>query len=318
MKRYRIGILGFSAIARRSMIPALKRHPRLELAAVGTRRREVRDEILGLGAEPLSYDGLLAAPDLDALYISLPVGLHGEYAERALLAGKHVLLEKTFTHSLESAERLFALSRERGLVLREGLMYIHHPLLQQVRNLLPELGGIRSVEAFFGFPHLPDNDIRYQKELGGGAALDALIYPLSLVLELFGTEPDAYWYTVENDAARGVDVSGAVFMKFGDASAYVRYGFGHMYRNAYSVWGKTGTLSVDRGFSRPPDFTGPVRLSRQGEVRDFEVPPADQFFCLLDSFCASLDGQPSPDDEEAVLRRMRIIDTIHTGKASAP
>ena len=74
-----------------------------------------------------SYEALLADPDVEAVHISLPNGLHGEWALRALEAGKHVLVEKPFSRHPDEVERAFDAAEAGGLVLSEGFMWRHHP-----------------------------------------------------------------------------------------------------------------------------------------------------------------------------------------------
>src|SRR5918992_5670896 len=65
-------------------------------------------------------DDLLADEELDAVAISTPVVTHAELARRALLAGKHVFVEKPMAVTAGDAEELVALAEERGLVLLPG------------------------------------------------------------------------------------------------------------------------------------------------------------------------------------------------------
>lgn len=69
-----------------------------------------------------SYDGLLEDDDVEAVYISLPNGLHADWAIRALEAGRHVLCERPLSRHLAEVERVFAHANSAGLVLSERFM----------------------------------------------------------------------------------------------------------------------------------------------------------------------------------------------------
>ena len=78
-------------------MPALNDAPSATLLALASRdvaKGRAVAQALGVPRAYASYDGLLADPDVDAVYVPLPNGLHFEWSVRALEAGKHVLCEK--------------------------------------------------------------------------------------------------------------------------------------------------------------------------------------------------------------------------------
>jgi predicted dehydrogenase len=74
-----------------------------------------------------SYEDLLADPEVDAVYISLPNGLHHAWSMKALLAGKHVLAEKPYSAEPGEVDEAFDLAQRAGLVLAEAFMWRHGP-----------------------------------------------------------------------------------------------------------------------------------------------------------------------------------------------
>ncbi|MDY3025007.1 MAG: Gfo/Idh/MocA family oxidoreductase, partial [Streptococcus hyovaginalis] len=71
------------------------------------------------GAEyTTDLDVLLNDPEIELVVVTTPLANHYESAKKALLAGKHVLLEKPFTRTLAEAQELFDLAREKGLMLQ--------------------------------------------------------------------------------------------------------------------------------------------------------------------------------------------------------
>jgi predicted dehydrogenase len=187
----RLGLLGCADIAQRRALPSLARLRSFTLTAVASRdagRAKRFAERFG-GTPVTGYEELLARDDLDAVYVPLPAALHARWAQRALDAGLHVLVEKPAAVTPDEARRLTRLAHERGLVVMENFAFVRHTQQDAVRDLLAEgaIGELRGLSAEFAFPPLKSTDIRYRPELGGGALLDAGVYPLRLARRRSGT-----------------------------------------------------------------------------------------------------------------------------------
>ncbi|WP_279581693.1 Gfo/Idh/MocA family protein [Fodinicola feengrottensis] len=166
----RFGVLGCASIARRRMLPALADAAGIEVTAVASRDlRRAQETAAPYGCASVEgYDNLLARDDVDAVYLPLPTGLHAEWIEKALLAGKHVLSEKALTVRLEEAQSLVALAQAHGLLLVENFAFLHHSQHAVVRESLPRIGEIRAFSAAMGIPPLEPENPRYLPDLGGG------------------------------------------------------------------------------------------------------------------------------------------------------
>jgi predicted dehydrogenase len=95
---------------------------------------------------------------------------------KALMAGKHVLLEKPSANTAEETRRMFALAAEKQLVLLEAFHYRFHPAIRRVKAILDsgEIGAVRSIAATLVMTPglIKKGDIRFDYGLGGGAAMD--------------------------------------------------------------------------------------------------------------------------------------------------
>ncbi len=137
-----------------------------------------------------SYEQLLADPNVDVVYISLPNGMHVEWTQRALEAGKHVLCEKPLSRSPAEVEALFDLAAARGLYLSEAFMYRHHPQTKRLKELVDTgaIGTLRLIRGTFSFNCDPaDPGMRSDQE--GGGLMDVGCYPVSMARYLAG-EPE--------------------------------------------------------------------------------------------------------------------------------
>lgn len=81
-------------------------------------------------------DALLARPDVDAVSVCVPSGLHAEVGVRAAAAGKHVVVEKPIDVTLEAADRLIAACREHGVGLTVISQHRFGPAVQRLRGLI--------------------------------------------------------------------------------------------------------------------------------------------------------------------------------------
>lgn len=114
---------------------------------------------------------ILDDPDIDAVYIPLINSLHYPYAKEALLAGKHVVMEKPFVLHVREAEELFALAEEKKLFLTEAVKTPFLPLYQKILELIRggTLGEIRYMDfrqSYNSGPYI--SGWNREKDCGGG------------------------------------------------------------------------------------------------------------------------------------------------------
>lgn len=165
------------------------------------------------------YDELLMNSGCDAVYIGLINSAHFSYAKRALLSGKHVILEKPFTGFYEEALELKNLAEEKNLYALEAVTILHGGLVQKMKENLSLLGKIRMFlgnysqyssrydEYLLGeVPHA------FDKAYYGGALFDINIYNIHFCASLFG-EPKACQY-FPNIGPNGIDTSGTLVLSY--------------------------------------------------------------------------------------------------------
>jgi predicted dehydrogenase len=187
----RWGILGTGGIAR-SFATDLRLTDSGVAVAVGSRSLESADRFadeFGIASRHGGYEELVADPDVDVIYVATPHPLHYDNALLALLAGKHVLVEKPFTMNAAQAREIAAVAREHGLFAMEAMWTRFLPHTAVVRDWLAQgvLGDIVTVTADHGQWFPEDANFRlFAPELGGGALLDLGIYPVSFASMVLG------------------------------------------------------------------------------------------------------------------------------------
>ena len=109
---------------------------------------------LKYGAERVyrSSADLCADPDVDIVYIATPHNTHYGYIKECLLAGKHVLAEKSITLNSAQHDELYGTAEGKGLILAEAQTIYHMPLFKQLWAMKDsgELGRVKVISANFG------------------------------------------------------------------------------------------------------------------------------------------------------------------------
>jgi predicted dehydrogenase len=163
-----------------------------------------------------SYDALLADPDIDAVYISLPNSMHLEWTGRALRAGKHVLCEKPLSRRPADVAAAFDLAEREGRLLMEAFMYRHHPQTARLADLVRSgaIGRLRLIRTSFSFNATDPADVRLTTELDGGSLMDVGCYCVNAARLLAGEPELVSGVQVVGDG--GVDLAFTGWMRFGD------------------------------------------------------------------------------------------------------
>ena len=272
--------------------------------AVGSRSRERAEAYArekGIERAHGSYEELLADPEVDAVYISLPNGLHVEWAIRALEAGKHVLVEKPFSRRAADVERAFDVAGERGLVLSEAFMWRHHPQTRRLVELVERIAPVKLVRAVFSFPLDRPGDVRWSPELDGGALMDVGCYCVSGIRLVLGEPAEVRGLAV----GEGVDRNFAGVMRFASgALATFDCGFDLPGRDSLEVVGDGGTIFLDD----PWHAREPV-IDVNGER--IEIERANSYRLELEDVSAAIRGEHPPllGREDAVAQA-RVIEAL--------
>jgi predicted dehydrogenase len=216
-KRVRWGLLGTARINER-LIPAIRDSQCSELVAVASRSQARADEYARQWAIPRaygSYESMLADPDIDAVYISLPNGFHEAWSVRCADAGKHVLCEKPLALTVNEVDRMAEAARHNHVVLQEAAMYRYHPQTRKVQELIDAgaIGDVRMIQSIFCFTLQNPGDIRLDPDIGGGALWDVGSYPVSFARLAMKANPIevAAWQMASE---RGVDMTLMGQMRF--------------------------------------------------------------------------------------------------------
>lgn len=268
------------------------------------------------------FDRIRDNPDIDAVYVVLPNGLHAEYTIRAAKAGKHVMCEKPMAISVTECEAMIAACSAAGTKLMIGYRSRFEPYNRLAIELARggHVGPTRLITAEHGFSISP-GQWRLDKPLsGGGSMMDIGIYSLNAARYLTGEEP------IEISAIESTDRSDPRFRTVEDRISFLlrfpsgieancisSYSSAH---NSYRVIGTDGWIAMDPA----TPYVGQTMTVRKDGIsarRTLPVPAKNQFASQLDHLaeCILTGTTPIVAGEEG-LADMRVIEAIYRSAAN--
>lgn len=254
MKKTRLGTIGSGVIVH-AILDNVRRVGGIELEAVYSRSREKGERLAaeyGCGKVYTDMDAFLADENIDLVYIATPNLLHYEQAKKALLAGKHVLLEKPFVTKLEHARELAGIAKERKLFLLEAAPTGFLPNLEILKEELPKIGRIKLVMSNYSqYSSRYDAVLRGEKpaifdpDYAGGCLMDINFYNVLLNILLFGKPKSAIYHA--NRFPGLSDTSGVMVMEYDgfvstNAGAKDTWGV-----NFFQIEGEQGYIYIENG-----------------------------------------------------------------------
>ena len=188
-------IIGTSKITD-AFIEAARQDPRFNLVAVYSRHQTTAQNFADKhNIEHCFTDlALLANSDLvDAVYIASPNNFHAQQSITMLQGGKHVLCEKPVAINCTELAQMVTAAKANNVTFMEAMLVTFLPNYQQIKKHIKALGNIRKYSASFcqlssRYPAYlrGENPNTFNVNFGNGALMDIGIYPLYLVIDLFG------------------------------------------------------------------------------------------------------------------------------------
>ena len=217
----KLGIIGTSAISH-SFLDAANKTAQYKLSAVYSRTLEKAGSFSQPYGQVALYDDLIAFldSDLDVIYIASPNSLHYPQAKLALLAKKHVILEKPAVTTPKEWKELVKLANEHQVYLFESARNYHEKAFTTIQDFLKDktvLGGHMTYAKYsskmleFLKGNIPNI---FSDQFAGGALMDLGVYPLYFAIGLFG-QPESVTYRARQ-LPSSIDLNGHGSLVYSD------------------------------------------------------------------------------------------------------
>lgn len=269
-----------------------------------------------------NFDQVKNNPDIDAVYVITPNGLHHNQVIRVAKAGKHVICEKPMAVNAKEGQEMVDACRKAGVKLLVGYRMHFEPKTLEVIRMRNdgEFGKVLFFQGLCGFKIGDPTQWRLNKKLaGGGSLMDIGIYAINGARYMIGEEP--VWVT-----AQETKTDHEKFKEGVDETIMFQFGFpGGAVASCLSTYNMNNLdkffLNAEKGYAelQPSTGYGPIKgHTHKGELTQ---PHVTHQTVQMDKMAGIiLEGKtaPVPVDGEEGVKDLKIIDAIYeavkTGK----
>lgn len=322
----KLAILGTGFIVKEGALPALQEVPEIEVTAIFARpsSKGVAEELAaryGIPRVYTDYEELLASSEVDFVYVGLTNSVHYEYARKALLAGKNVIMEKPFASTAAEVKELVDLALGKHLYMFEAVTLLHLPNFAAIKEKLAGLGKITAVMANYSqYSSRYDRYLAgevlpaFDPERSGGALYDINIYNLNFIIGLFGAPEDVVYEP--NIGFNGIDTSGTLLLKYPEFTAVALGAKDSESPGFITVQGEKGWLRVLGAPNELKAFE--VSLHGSRTVTRYELNRyAHRMVHEFQEFAATYAAQDYATVEEGLKVSLAVMETAEKARKDA-
>lgn len=259
-----------------------------------------------------NFDSIAQNPDIDIVYVVLPVAMHKEFTIRAAKAGKHVICEKPMALNAADCREMIAACKQANRMLSIGYRLHFEPHNMEVMRLGQKaiLGKVTQLETANGFTWGSDPKAwRLKKALsGGGALMDMGIYAIQGARYTLGQEPVAVKATQEKTRPELFkDVDETVFWELEFPGNFIAKGKSSYNHN----WGSLKAKTTNGFFELEPAY-GYGGIDGKTSNGPMQFPQINQQAAQMDDFASCINlNKPTRVPGEEGLNDMKVIDAIY-------
>lgn len=315
------GLLSTAKI-NRALIKPLRASKRTRLLGIASRSQASADAYArewGIPRAYGSYEAMLADPEIDVVYNSLPNHLHAEWTVKALQAGKHVLCEKPLALTRSEVDDIISASEKNGKTAVEAFMYRHHAQTLKVKELVEggAIGRLQLIKGAFTFTLAREGNYRFVKEYGGGSLWDVGCYPISFARMIVGQEPvEVFGWQVQGPGGSDESFYGQVRFENG---VHLQFdcGFKSPFRAFMEIVGTQGVIQIPNPFQ--PGLKNEIQIMRGEKTELLTIKGEELYLGEVEELCdVILNGKPAriplADSRGNIAVILKLIESAENGE----
>lgn len=314
--KIRFGIIGCSSIAERTTIPAIIKAKNATLQTIGSRSIDKAEKFAKkfLCRSHGTYDDVLNDENVDAVYISLPIGLQKELVIKSAKAGKHIICEKSASVSFTDVKKMVKICEDNKVRLLEGFSFRFHPQHKQIIKIIERGSFGRTLNFISKFlipmEETPQN-FRFKKDLGGSALNDLGCYIICASRMIFKSNPVSVNCRLFQKTKNNIYSYGNILLEFPDNHlAFGVFGYENGFQSNYKVISENSTIMSEIAYNIKLNKKPIINFNTGNEEKRLELDASNQSKLMIEDFCDVLRYEKPPlfPYEEDLLYQAQIME----------
>jgi len=264
---------------------------------------------------------IMADPSIQAVCLAVETSAHHQLAREALLAGKHVYVEKPFTSTVAEAEDLKALAAARGLTIHVDHIMIYHPCIRKIKEIIDsgDLGDILYVDA------QRMNLGQIKKDVS--AMWDLAVHDLSIIEYLAGSREPFFVSAVGEKHYNPKETLTFLTLRYEGFVAHIKSSWISPLKERKLIVAGTKKMVVfddikaseklsvyDKGVDvvsgENIEYEDYAVKTRSGDVWIPFIPEQDALYNSVDHFVTCIEtGKPSQSGPDAAIHVIKVLET---------
>jgi predicted dehydrogenase len=307
---FRLGIVGLSRIAVTKVIPSILNESGFLISAIasqsqGTHNFNEIDNVIRYN----NYYEILKDRNIDGLYVSLPNNMHANFVLQCISNKQNILIEKPLCLSVNEAEKIIK-EYDNEITIMEGLMYKYHPQwIETIRMLREsEIGKPLSAIIKISYTCKDKNNIRFSKDLGGGALYDVGVYCFSMARQIFQQEPLEIYgkQFICNKSLVDITSEGTIIFEGGEVSFFAS--IMHTRQNYVEIQCENGKIILNEALNPPLGGVANIIVVRNKFKKKYTTSKCNQFKEQLEFFKKSCSKNDSLNNLKDSLYNIKAVE----------
>ena len=269
----KILILGYSDLAVRRLIPAIKKIKNVKFDVAS---RSKMEEKIGHDKWYRNYDKGIKSTDAKIIYISLVNSEHYKYALKSLKQNKNVIIDKPFTLSHKQTIKLLNLAKKKKLLISQAIVFNYHRQFNLIKKIIKNNRiGIDKIVMEFCIPRPKKNNFKLSKKLGGGCFNDMMPY-VAAVNRFFLVDKFKYSKLIMKNSNK-LNESFSVNTYAKKTEFFGLFSHNSEYKNNITFFSKLYTIDLSRFSAPPPEIDLIVKYKKKNKLKNILVKKDDTF-----------------------------------------